>query len=271
MVSLPEISCSQDEMDYITRMRNAFKFRTASSKDYSFLNSSFQHLILCSSRRKPVLETCLRHTLSKVMKSHVLQQDYTPFSQRTLINIGEDWFPTEGNLGQPIRFIQGDDEHEETGSFLIASLKFQWKFSLDTGWSHWNIPQSQFLMDTILCNLQDNNAEGLNSMHASGWRRVFADNFIDFNCTDSGIASYIKEQTEVSRPVHVFKKIFKREKGETFNPFRILESIASPYYYVLPQHGEESVAIGLALRNRGIIPVPCDELFCFESRSIKLL
>ncbi|GFX94804.1 transposable element Tcb1 transposase [Trichonephila clavipes] len=166
MVSLTEINRSQDEMKYITRMRNAFEFRTASSKDYSFLNSSFQHIILCSSRRKHVLETCLRHTLSKVVNSHVLLHNYAPFAQLTLIN-GEDQFQIEGNLGQPITFVQQDDDYKKTGSFLIASLKFQPKFSFDIGWSHWNTLQIQFLMVTELSSLQENNAEDLKSMHAS--------------------------------------------------------------------------------------------------------
>ncbi|GFR02450.1 uncharacterized protein TNCT_462601 [Trichonephila clavata] len=275
MVYLKEIGCSQDEMRYITRMRNVFKFRTESIKDYRFLNSPFRHIILCSLERIPEMEACFRPIFTKVMNSRVLLYNYTPFAQWTLKNIGEDRFPAEDNIGQPIRFIQRDDEHEQTESCWIASLGFQRRYSFLTGWSHWNILQSQLLRDTTLSSRQVNNAEVLNS--TSGWRRLFADNFINFSCTDSDIASYIREQTKVRRPVNVFKEIIERERGETFNPFRILESIASPYYYVLPQHGEAPhvltiniIAVGRALRNRGN-PLPWDELFCFESRAMKLL
>ncbi|GFY53374.1 uncharacterized protein TNIN_112631 [Trichonephila inaurata madagascariensis] len=273
MVSLTEISSSQEEMQYITRSRNALKFRTASRKDYRFLNSTFRHIVLCSLERIPELETCLRHTLSKVMNSHVLLHNYTPLAQWTLINIGENRFLTEGNPYQQVGFIQRDDEYENTNFYLIASLGFQRRFSFNTKWRRWNILQSQFSKDTTLSSLQVKNAKSLNSMHTSGWRRLFADNFIDFSCTDSDIASYVKEQAEASRPVHVFKKIIKRERGETFNPFRILESIASPYYYVLPQHGEgphdltrSIISDCWLLRNSGN-PPPWDELFCFESEA----
>ncbi|GFS47779.1 uncharacterized protein TNCV_3597931 [Trichonephila clavipes] len=271
MVSLTEISCSQEEMQYITRLRNAFKFRTGSRKDCRFLNSTFRHIVLCSLERIPELETCLRHTLSKVMNSHVLLRNYTPFTQWTLINIGENRFLTEGNPSQPVGFIQRD-EFEKTSFYLIASLGFQRRFSFDTKWRHWNILQTQPSGDTTLISLQLK-TKSLNSMHTSGWRRLFADNFIDFSCTDSDIAFYVKEQTEASKPVHVFKEIIKRERGEAFYPFRILESIASPYYYVLPRHGEgphdltrNIISNCWSLRNSDN-PPPWDELFCFESES----
>lgn len=40
----------------------------------------------------------------------------------------------------------------------------------------------------------------------------------------------------------MFKKIQKRESGESFNTFDILKSIASPYYYVLPYKNEQAYA-----------------------------
>ncbi|GFR02452.1 uncharacterized protein TNCT_462621 [Trichonephila clavata] len=275
MVSLTEIGCSQDEMRYITRMRNVFKFRMESNKDYIFLNYPFRHIILCPLKRIPAMEACFRHTLFKVMNSLILLHNYTPFAQRMLVNIGEDRFPAEGNLGQPISFgeMMNMREKRESESNLIATLGFQWRFTFETRWCHWNILQSQLLRDTRLSGQLANNAKILNSMHTSGWRQLFADNFINFSCTDSDIASYIREQTELSRPVNVFKEIIERERGETFNPFRILESIASPYYYVLPQHGEgphdltrNIIACWWSLRNRGN-PPPWDELFCFESEA----
>ncbi|GFW61690.1 hypothetical protein TNCV_3706251 [Trichonephila clavipes] len=107
-------------------------------------------------------------------------------------------------------------------------------------------------------------------MHTSAWRRVFADNLIDFNCTDSHFAAYVRGQKE-ERPIHLFKEISKREMGGTFDHFRVLESLASPYDYVLPHHREPNfdemhyIATNWLLRSSDDLP-PENGVFRFESR-----
>ncbi|GFY48799.1 uncharacterized protein TNIN_164871 [Trichonephila inaurata madagascariensis] len=237
-VSLTEINCSQHEISYITRMRNAIKFQNARSKEYEYFNFTFRHIILCLSTPTATLETCLRHSFYKILKSHVLVHNYTPFQQWTLISIDNDGFPEEHNPGQQQELIQRKDEYDQAERYLIANFRNARQLSADSEWIHWNLLQRQLLRDTRLSDLQINNVDILNSVHTSGWRRMFADNFIDFSCTDSSTAAYVREQTEESRPIHVFKEISKRERGETINHLRILEFIASPYYYVLPHHCE---------------------------------
>ncbi|GFY48798.1 uncharacterized protein TNIN_164861 [Trichonephila inaurata madagascariensis] len=272
MLSLTDINSSQDEMQYISRMRNAFTFQTASNRYYKFLHFyKFQHFILCSLHRKSILETCLRHSLSKVIKSFVLVHNYSPFLQWTLISIDNDGFPEEGNPSQRQELIQRNDEYDQMERYLTANFGNALQCSADNGWSNWNLLQRQLLRNTRLSDLQINNADFLNSMHTSGWRRVFVDNFIDFNCTDTDIAAYVKGQTKERRSLHVFKEIFKRERGEAFNPFKILEFIASPYYYILPHHREDSHApMNNVMENSmlGVLNDPAEdiELFCFESQ-----
>ncbi|GFR02454.1 uncharacterized protein TNCT_462631 [Trichonephila clavata] len=212
-------------------------------------------------KRKSALEMCLRHSITEVMKYNILMHSYTPFLQWPFINIVNNDF-TELNRGQR--------QYEPNERNLIANFENERHFSFDNGWNHWNLLQRRLITNTRLCNLHVNNANFLNSIYSLPWRRVFADNFIDFSCTDSDIASYV-EHTERIKPVHVFKEITKREMGETFNLFRILESIASPYYYILPHHREGSYD-----RMNNIIenwrlrypsnPYPGDDIFCFESR-----
>ncbi|GFW61684.1 uncharacterized protein TNCV_3706191 [Trichonephila clavipes] len=150
---------------------------------------------------------CLRHSFYKILKSHVLVSNYSPFQQWPLIDIDNDGFPKEHNPGQRPEIIQRNDEYDQTERYLIA-----------------NFGNARILSADMV--------------HTSGWRRVFVDNLIDFSCTDSSTAAYVREQKKRSKLVHVFKEIFRRERGETINHFRILEFIASPYYYVLPHHSE---------------------------------
>ncbi|GFR02448.1 uncharacterized protein TNCT_462591 [Trichonephila clavata] len=269
-VSLLEINCSQDEMSYITRMRNAIKFQTANREDYQYLNFNFVHLVVCPSSTTAKLETCLRHSFCKVMKSLVLVHNYTPFLQWTLIAIDNDGFPGERNLGQLQELIQRNDEYEQTELYLIANFGKAHRFSTDSGWICWNLLQRQLLRNTALSDLQIINVDILRSMHTSGWRRVFAENFIDFSCADTDIAAYLREQTEC-RPIHVFKEISKREMGETFNNFRILESIASPYYFTLPHRSTTTRNEMNNISDDSSINVPDDpptekEVFLFESK-----
>ncbi|GFS33356.1 uncharacterized protein TNIN_353191 [Trichonephila inaurata madagascariensis] len=203
------------------------------------------------------------------MKYNVFMHNYTPFQQWTLINIDKNGFLEELNLGQRQFLIQQNDEYEPEERYL-TSFENGRHFSFDNGWSHWKLLQSHLSRNTRLNNLHLNIANFLNSVHSPAWRRVFADNFIDFSCTDSNIGAFLEEQMEVCRPVHVLKEITKRERGEIFNPFRILESIASPYYYVLPHHREGSydrmndIIESWRLRDSSN-PYPGDDIFCFES------
>ncbi|GFS87213.1 uncharacterized protein NPIL_597831 [Nephila pilipes] len=139
LLTLGDINSSQEEMSYITRMRNVIKFQIEKSDDYEHLrDASLKHKIICLISISFTLETCLSYTLVNVVKSHVLVHNIKPFRQ--------------------------------------------------------------------------------------------------------DIAAYIKEKTNSNKSVNVFKKIMKRELGDSISEYKVLESIASPYYYELPHQNEEEYA-----------------------------
>ncbi|GFW61686.1 uncharacterized protein TNCV_3706211 [Trichonephila clavipes] len=144
-----------------------------------------------TSRCSPMPEIIFK-ILSEAIKSFVLVHNYSPLIQWTLISIENDGFPEERDPGQRQELFQRNDEYDHTERYLTANFGNALQLSADSGWNRWNLQQRHLLRDTRLSDLQINNADFLNSVHASGWRRVFKDNLIDFSCTDTDIAGYVK-------------------------------------------------------------------------------
>ncbi|GFS67487.1 uncharacterized protein NPIL_154141 [Nephila pilipes] len=270
LLTLRKIYSSQEEMLYITRMRNIIQFQFEIEEDYEKLNDyPFQHDIACVLTERSKLEICLRYALSNVVKSHVLVHNYTPFRQWRTINFDNDIFQEGQNRDEPREEIcKVTYEYATEERFLMPGFKTFLRFSFFKGWRLWNLLWRLFSA-TQLNNLQINKSvDYLNSMQKSTWRRVYANNNTYFSTSEADIAAYVKEQSQGKRQVNVFNGIIKRERGEFFNHFRVLETIASPYYYVLPHQNEEEYSqiddtIDICLKYS--IQFEPWELFRFES------
>ncbi|GFV56773.1 uncharacterized protein TNCV_153151 [Trichonephila clavipes] len=227
LLTLSDINDSQKEMSYITRMRNVIEYQIASSEDYDYLKLSFRHSIFYPLTRSLELERCLIYALSKVAESPVLVHNYKPFREWPTIQVEHNGFSEK-------QIIQRIDEHEQTEDFyyyLVPDYRNKWGSPFVTAWHH--LYSMQFV-ENWLDKLQFKNIDCFSSMRKSIWRRVYGNNCSYFCSSNINIAAFLKEQIQSKRPIHVFNAIMKREKGEFFNLFGILESIASPYYYVLP-------------------------------------
>ncbi|GFS67489.1 uncharacterized protein NPIL_154151 [Nephila pilipes] len=227
-------------MSYITRMRNTIKFQIEMDEgEYEKLeNYPFQHDIVCSFTKRKKLEICLRHALSNVTKSHYLVHNCTPFREWRTINFDNYGFQGGQNRVQRQEVFRVNDDSEPEERFLVAGFQNPLWYSFSFGWSLWNLLRTPF-SHTQLNNLQINKSvDYLNLLQNSTWRRVYADNNTYFSFSDAAIAAYVKEQSQRKIPVNVFDEIMKRERGEFFNQFRVLESIALFYYYVLPYQNE---------------------------------
>ncbi|GFQ97121.1 uncharacterized protein TNCT_545021 [Trichonephila clavata] len=68
------------------------------------------------------------------------------------------------------------------------------------------------------------------------WHRMFDDEAYLFSANLKYITSFVRDMQKLSKlkRVNVFEQIWKRERGETFNELMVLDSIVSPYYYLLP-------------------------------------
>ncbi|GFW61694.1 uncharacterized protein TNCV_3706291 [Trichonephila clavipes] len=235
LLTLREINGSQEEMLYITRMRNVIEFQIESSKDYDYLKQSFMHSFLLPLTRSLELENCLNYALSKVSEFAVLVHNYAPFRQWPTIhidlaNVLEDFSDHSENIFHSI------DENDQVDYYLVPELTIDGCSFLDD--SH--PPDSMRFAKDWLVNLQFKNIDCFNSMHKSIWRRLYANNYTYFCSSDVDIAAFLKEQIQTNTPISAFNEIIKRERGENFNEFGILNTIASPYYYVLPHQNERN-------------------------------
>ncbi|GFY48800.1 uncharacterized protein TNIN_164881 [Trichonephila inaurata madagascariensis] len=242
-LTLTKINNSQDEMSYITRMRNAIKFQIENTEDYKYLKYyDFQHIILCPLTRRFELELCLRHThtqsLLKVVKFQVLMHNYTPFLQWPTIIIDHDHFPEQQNPDKKEKCIRSVDTYEKSKRYLVTIFKNPRRYYFVNSWCVWNLLKSHIFMNTRLDNRQINSEEYLNSIQTSIWRRVYANNYTYFCSSDTNIAVYVKEQMQRTISDYVLNEIIKRQRGECFNQFGVLENLAGPYYYVLPHQVE---------------------------------
>ncbi|GFT60579.1 uncharacterized protein NPIL_371401, partial [Nephila pilipes] len=99
LLTLRKINESQEEMAYITKMRNAIEFQIANKIDYEYLQNIFTHVILLNENEMTELRICLDHALRKVVKSHVLMRNTKPFVKWKTIRIDNSGFPKRRNQG----------------------------------------------------------------------------------------------------------------------------------------------------------------------------
>ncbi|GFR18572.1 uncharacterized protein TNCT_313261 [Trichonephila clavata] len=236
ILTLTKINNSQKEMHYITRMRNMILFQISPVKDYSRLAKKFHHQIILERRNVALIQDCLKHAFSKVMKTSVLVHNSEPFRDWTTVIIdsvdnlqtGQMTAQTGGgNIGIAAndRFLVPTFLDLMTNDLLLFLNR-----RINT-----NIPRN--ILETTLNNRH------LNPMHESTWRRLYDSNTTFFFCKYNDFILYVKEQTLESRPVNIFKEIMERQMGKAFDTTAILGKIASPYYYVLPHQDEQTYAI----------------------------
>ncbi|GFW61715.1 uncharacterized protein TNCV_3706501 [Trichonephila clavipes] len=220
-------------------MRNVIKFQNASHKEYEyFKNDKFYHEIFCQGNQVLSLEVCLSHALTKIVKSHVVVDNLVPFLQWDIVEIDDDGF-TEGQ--NPVITRESADpravEYVQRNIFLgtaFSNLKILYYGTKFYSYSN----ERPLFTSRDLDDLQIKDVDYLNSLYNSSWRRVFDHGLSLFSCFDEDLAAYVREQAKISKPVNVFKQILNREWNERFDQFEVLESIASPYYYVLPHRNE---------------------------------
>ncbi|GFS66450.1 uncharacterized protein NPIL_458521 [Nephila pilipes] len=244
LLTLGDINSSQEEMSYITRMRNVIKFQIETSDDYECLKyAPFKHQIICLNSISLILETCLSYTLINIVKSHVLVHNIIPFRNWSTIIFDDDGFREGQNPFQRLEQRVWRNVIVTTDRFLATSFAYFSRLYFSNVWSN----PLEFQSPIFTANMLDSTeiadpAITVNSkLHT--WRRIYANNYSLFSCSGQDIDAYIKEKTNSNKSVSVLKKIMKRELGDSISEYKVLESIASPYYYELPHQDEEEYAI----------------------------
>ncbi|GFY62633.1 uncharacterized protein TNIN_105901 [Trichonephila inaurata madagascariensis] len=241
LLTLESINNSEDEMIYITKMRNVMESQNENEEHNEYLRgNAFIQTILCLVRNRSILEICLSHTLTKVVESHVLVHKDIPFRHWRTINIDNDGFPEYQNSVQNGRRIASRvDNYAAAEQFLVATFINSHRYYLFEGWFNWFIYPLNLFTHETLDSIQINDPLVIvNSSHHT-WRRVYEDNWTLFSCAQDDIDAYVKEQTHGQRHANVFKQLMSRAMGESFNQFSLLKSLASPYYYELPHQDEQ--------------------------------
>ncbi|GFQ80855.1 hypothetical protein TNCT_679541 [Trichonephila clavata] len=106
LLTLTKIRDSEDEMKYITKMRNIIINQVGSRAEYRYLkHKPFKHVFLSLRERTDRLEMCLRHALLKVMRTFVSMESYRPFFHYPIMGINNDGFP-EPNSNQEPEYVR---------------------------------------------------------------------------------------------------------------------------------------------------------------------
>ncbi|GFS89456.1 uncharacterized protein NPIL_458611 [Nephila pilipes] len=264
LLTLESINNSQEEMLYITRMRNVIKFQIETSDDYELLRIGyFRHKILCLRTITSTLKTCLSHTLSNIVKSHVLVHNVEPFLQWWTISIEDDGFPDRKYAIQSgIRVWKTVGSSKD--GFLVATITncaFIYVVNTRYNWADAQLFTSTTL-DSIRISAPANDVNSINHT----WRRVYDSNCTLFSCSENDIAAFVKEQmTRRTKPVNILKQVMKRAEEGSFNEYQILKVIASPYYYELPHQNEQEYFL-FTTDNSWSFVNPLYVIFTFESR-----
>ncbi|GFQ78328.1 uncharacterized protein TNCT_241721 [Trichonephila clavata] len=235
LLTLEKINSSQEEMSYITRMRNVIKFQTANNEEYEYFKKfSFYNELIFQEKHEALFKVCLSHALEKVVNSRELVHNVEPFLQWSVIRVG---IKDTAEAQNPVIWEQ---DHTDIGCIhFLASFFNNSEQQEFLNWQEpYNSRETPLFTNIHLDDLEILKDDYLDCLHKSTWRHVYDNNVSLFSCLDKDIAAYVKEQTKISKPINVFKQIINRELGEHFNQFEVLESIASPYYYVLPHQNE---------------------------------
>ncbi|GFY72667.1 uncharacterized protein TNIN_366431 [Trichonephila inaurata madagascariensis] len=246
LLTLEEIIDSDDELEYIAIMRSLIECQLEYEDTYECLGErEFFHELVCHGRQRLLLEVCLAHALTKVVKSHFVIHNLEPFRKWDVINIDVDGFPEGQN---PVIWRENVDskllEHIQNETlFLVTTFYNSDRLDFLGGFSKYEHYYRRLFTGIHLDELQVSDVGYWDALHKSTWRRVFNNSLSLFSCMDKDIAAYIKEQMKISKPMNVFKQILHREWGEPFDPFEVLKVIASPYYFVLPHQNKREHAM----------------------------
>ncbi|GFV46181.1 uncharacterized protein TNCV_4664221 [Trichonephila clavipes] len=229
------ISNSQEEMSYITKMRNSMLFQISNSEEFQYLDNKFCQEFVIHTRSIPIFRMCYSHAFFQVVKSHVLVHNYEPFRQWDRIVIDNDGYPKTEN-GSVLKVKRSKNiEAICKDKFLVA----------DNGLASPSIPDWNFYpyYKGIITGMQSNifeqfYADSFLLRHESTWRRVYDSNLTFFSCEYNDFSLYVIEQKCDKTPINVFKTILEREIGIYFSQKSVLKTIASPYYYILPYQDE---------------------------------
>ncbi|GFT14588.1 uncharacterized protein NPIL_599011 [Nephila pilipes] len=236
-LTLRKINYSPNEMEYITRMRNAIKFQIASQEDCNCFKKPFKHLIVCKWNEITELRICLDHALSKVVKSYVLLHNSEPFLQWRTITIDNDGFFQIRSEDQRIAEISKKTaENKSVDRFLVPNFRLEYGIVLEDRWPILRSGERPFLEDAFLHNFRLICIANHHYLPLEfTWRRVYSNDGPLVLFDKVYVAAYLDDQIRNNRSVNVFKQIVNREINEKFfNQFEILRAIASPYYFVLP-------------------------------------
>ncbi|GFW61712.1 uncharacterized protein TNCV_3706471 [Trichonephila clavipes] len=194
LLTLKEINNSQDEMSYITRMRNIIKFQIASNEDYEYYQKAgFYSELTCHKTHESLLEACLSHALKTVVKYHEVVHNLELFRQWDIISIDVDGFPV-------IRRENVEDKAEEyiqRNLFLVAAFSYSERHEFGSDWYTYYASNRRLFTDIHLDDRQISDADYLSLLGKSFWRRLNDNNLSFFSCSEKGIAAYVKEQTKM--------------------------------------------------------------------------
>lgn len=239
LLTLTKIGNSQDEMLYITKMRNLILFQIP-CEDYQYFKYKFQHRITFDQRKGSLLFRCLNQTFSVVAKSHVPVHNVESLRHWRSTTVDNDSLLLSPNLDRnDARKENINDENMPRDQVLITTVTDLFG---EIFWGYKNGRNQRYVAKIPLGVYESHSKNDLNPMHESTWRRLYDANKTLFTCGLDDVVQYIKELKQKLRPVNVFKGIMKREIGSAFKEPRVLRTIASPYYYFLPHQDEREYA-----------------------------
>ncbi|GFV44317.1 uncharacterized protein TNCV_4129851 [Trichonephila clavipes] len=272
LLTLTRIRDSENEMVYITKMRNIIKNQVGSRRQYRyFRRTTFEHVLIGPLENSGKLEMCLRHALLKVVKSNALVVSYEHFQGWQIIRANRDGIHTY--RPNPQELVQRVHEEQNEELHLVTTFKSARRYSFVYSWFFWDLLQRPLWTNNRLHSFQlDNREDYFHALNNSIWRRVYANNYSYYYSSDADVIAYVIEQTRRTSPIHVLNEISMRERVGSFNQLGILEDFASPYYYVLPHQIERnneliSRQIEKVLHSGTYDESRADEnLFSFQSR-----
>ncbi|GFU56106.1 uncharacterized protein TNCV_3197521 [Trichonephila clavipes] len=254
LLTLKKVKQSQKEMSYITKMRNLILFQISSKVEFEYLDNTFYHQFWIERIHLPLFHICFAHAFFQVAKRHVLVHNYEPFRQWNIITVDNDGHPQTRNDEQRADRDR-NIETTSTNRFLVATNvldeDYYYLSNKDTLSSIEPSDYEEFCKNKFFDVTRE-----------FTFRRVFDTNCTYFFCEPFDVYLYVKDQIQKKRPVSIFKTILEREIGVCFNQKLLLETIALPYYYILPHQDEKEYAE--YIRSEHSSGDPCSDLQKFQ-------
>ncbi|GFY69671.1 uncharacterized protein TNIN_42851 [Trichonephila inaurata madagascariensis] len=178
-LNMSKISNSQDEMSYITKMRNLKLFQQSNSEEFQYLDKKFYQEFVMHKRSLPLFRMCYSHAFFQVAKSHVLVHNYEPFRHWDMIVIDNDGHPKTENgyvlMTKPSKNIEAIPKDR----FLVAD-----NVLATPSVPYWNFyPYYKGVITDMQSNIFEQfYAESFFLRHETTWRRVYDANRTFFFC-----------------------------------------------------------------------------------------